>query len=126
MDNALQRKKVESFRDLIAWQRAVDVAAAIQRATLNFPQREVYGLCSQMTRAAYSISSNIAEGQGKSSKREFVHFLGHARGSLFEVQSQVYVAVRLGYLTKEQAEPLIALTDENGRLINGLIRSINV
>ena len=79
-----------------------------------------------MTRAAYSISSNIAEGQGKSTKREFVHFVGHARGSLFEVQSQVYVAVRLRYLTEEQAKPLIQVTDETGRLINGLIRSINV
>ena len=83
---------VQSFRDLIAWQKAIDLVAEIYEATKGFPKEEIYALTNQLRRAAVSVPSNIAEGQGRFSTSEFRHFLGNARGSLFEVQTQIVFA----------------------------------
>lgn len=92
--------------------------------TAQFPGHEIYGLMSQLRRASVSIPSNIAEGHGRATKGEFIQFLCHARGSLCEVQTQIFIANRLGYITQEQEEAVIARTDELGRILNGLITSI--
>jgi len=112
------------YRDLRIWQEAVDLALVIYRATAQFPKHELYGLTSQMRRAAVSISSNIAEGKGHSSDADFGRFLFHARGSLLELQTQIVIARGLEYLTKEQAGSLTNNTDALGRGLNGLIQAV--
>ncbi len=88
----------ESFRELIAWQKAMALVTDVYRETEAFPSREIYGLTNQVRRAAVSVASNIAEGKGRLSKKEFVQFLANARGSLCEVQTQLEIAKNLGYL----------------------------
>jgi four helix bundle protein len=115
---------LQSYRDLIAWQRAIDLTEAIYRKSDKFPKHEIYGLIAQLRRAATSIPSNIAEGQGRRSTKEFLNFLGIAYGSLCEVETQITLAIRLSYLTKVDADELFQLAAEIGRLINGLTRSL--
>ncbi|MGA9505655.1 MAG: four helix bundle protein, partial [Terriglobales bacterium] len=109
-----------SYRDLRIWQEAVDLALVIYRATAEFPKHELYGLTSQMRRAAVSISSNIAEGKGHSSNGDFGRFLFHARGSLLELQTRIVIARGLEYLRKGQAAELTRTTDDLGGGLNGL------
>ena len=114
-----------SYKDLIAWQIAMDLVLAVYRSTRSFPREEVYGLTSQLGRAAVSVASNIAEGQGRLSKREFHQFLGQARGSLMGVETQIQIAEKLHYLEAEQARSLLAKAAEGGRVLNGLIASMS-
>ena len=113
-----------SYQDLIAWQKAMDLAEAIYQATRCFPKEEQYGLTSLIRRAAVSVPSNIAEGQGRITPGEFKQFLGHARGSLLETETQLLLAGRLNYLSSEQVSHLIKLSAEVGRILNGLLASI--
>ena len=96
----------------------------IYRLSQRFPKDELYGLASQIRRAAVSIPSNIAEGRGKSSKGEFQQFLHHSRGSLAEVETQIIIAQNLGYLDATETEPVMGMIAEVGRLLHGLIASI--
>ena len=96
----------------------------VYRCTQGFPKIETYGLTSQLRRAAVSIPSNIAEGQGRLSTGEFEHFLGNARASLMEVETQVLIAQELGYLDCTKAENLLRATAEVGRILNGLLASL--
>ena len=113
-----------SFRDLRVWQEAMKLASEIYRATAGFPRHEVYGLSQQMRRAAVSVPSNIAEGKGHRSNREFTNFLLHARGSLLELQTQMLIAEDLQYLSKERMQKLGEQADRIARGLNGLINSI--
>jgi len=115
-----------SFRDLRVWQEAMKFAVEIYRVTSAFPRHELYGLSQQMRRASVSVPSNIAEGKGHRSDREFSRFLLHARGSLLEVQTQVMIAQELQYLGSEEAKRLLASADVIGRSLNSLINSMNV
>jgi four helix bundle protein len=92
---------IKSHRDLIAWQKAMTLAEVVYDCTRNFPREEIYGLMSQIRRCAVSIPANIAEGQGRRSKKEFQQFLGHARGSLLELDTHLELALRFGYLNSE-------------------------
>lgn len=113
-----------TYRDLIVWQQAMTLAEQVYRHTTHFPSDERFVLTSQMRRAAVSIPSNIAEGQGRrSSDEEMIRFLKIALGSLCELQTQIDLSTRLGLLTPEQARTIGPATDEVGRLLNGLIRS---
>jgi len=114
----------DSHRDLIAWQKAMALVTDIYRVTESFPDREIYGLTNQVRRAAVSVPSNIAEGKGRLSKKEFVQFLAKARGSLLEAQTQLEIAYNLGFLQKKDFEQLDAKAAEAGRVINGLIAKI--
>lgn len=116
--------KVESYRKLVAWQKGMELVTEIYKATQVFPRTEIYGLTSQMRRAAVSIPSNVAEGQGRATKGEFHHFLGNARGSLFELQTQIYAAESLTFMATDVRDTLIAKTDELGRILNGLMKSL--
>ena len=98
MSAAIQ-PQIKSHRDLIAWQKAMDLVVLIYQSTAGFPKYELYGVTSQMRRAAASIPANIAEGQGRRSKSEFGQFLGNARGSLLELDTHLELALRLNYLT---------------------------
>ena len=113
-----------SYRDLIAWQKAMDLVEEIYRATRGFPKDEIYGLTSQLRRAVVSVPSNIAEGQGRLTPGEFRQFLGHARGSLLETETQVLLAGRLHYIPPDETSRLLKLSEEVGRILNGLIGSI--
>ena len=110
-----------SFQDLRIWRESMDLAVQIYQATSGFPRHETYGLISQMRRAAVSVPSNIAEGKGHRSDPEFVHFLFHARGSLLELQTQLFIARRLDYLSEEKADQLCRSGDRIARGLNALI-----
>jgi len=114
----------ESYRDLIAWRKAMELVTEIHGSTRAFPQDERYGLTNQLRRAAVSVPSNIAEGQARFSRKEFHHFLSHARGSLVEIETQLMIAQNLGYLPTKQVKALLDRTTELGRVLNGLIASI--
>jgi four helix bundle protein len=96
----------------------------VYRCTQAFPKIETYGLTSQLRRAAVSVPSNIAEGQARLSTGEFKQFLGNARGSLMEVETQILIARDLGYLENDQSESLLAAASEVGRILNGLLTSL--
>lgn len=109
------------FRNLIVWKKSRMLAVQIYALSETFPQREIFGLSDQMRRAAVSISSNIAEGYGRQSDLEFMHFLHIARGSLFELRSQLYIAEDLGYVSEQQNEPIQALCEEISKMIAKLV-----
>ncbi len=117
-------RKVKTFRDLVVWQKALDLAEAVYVVSRRFPKEEIYGITSQMRQAAVSIASNIAEGHGQHSRREFFHFLGIARGSLAELQTHVILAARLGMLDDDNRLNLETRLAEVGRLLNGLRKAI--
>lgn len=114
----------DSFRDLVVWQKAMELVTAIYRATDSFPAREKYGLTNQLCRAAVAIPSDIAEGKGRISKKEYVQMLARARGSSYEVQTQLEIAFNLTFLNADTFEILAARAAEVGCLLNGLIAKI--
>ncbi len=101
------------------------LTAEIYKATVAFPRHELYGLSQQIRGAAVSVPSNIAEGKGHRSDKEFVHFLLHARGSLLELQTQVLIAEELQYIRKEEGIRLLKLAEGVGRALSGLINSMS-
>jgi four helix bundle protein len=117
-------KSVTSYQDLVAWQISIELVTEIYKISRQFPKEELFSLTSQIRRAAVSIPSNIAEGRGKSSKGEFQHFLYHARGSLNEVETQLIIAINLGYLEKQEIAHIHGLITRVGRLLHGLISAI--
>ncbi|MGB1561713.1 MAG: four helix bundle protein [Sinimarinibacterium flocculans] len=112
------------YEKLLAWQKAMDLVQLCYALSQAFPADERFGLTAQLRRAAVSIPSNIAEGQGRLSKGEFKQFLGNARGSLFEAETQVYLASSMGLLSEKQREQFFELSAEVARLLNGLIASL--
>jgi four helix bundle protein len=110
-----------NYEDLRVWRPAMDLVLETYRTTSSFPKQEIYGLTSQMRRAAVSVPSNIAEGKGRFSRKELLQFLFHARGSLLELQTQITIARELGFLAAAEGEKLTALASEIGRLLNGLV-----
>lgn len=112
-----------SYQDLIAWQKAMSLVVDVYRATKSFPKEELFGLTSQMRRAAVSVPSNIAEGHGRLTNRDRMHFVATARGSLLELETQVRIAVSLSYLDPKVARMLLDSSTELGRIVNGLLKS---
>jgi len=115
----------KSFRDLIVWQRAVDMTVSVYELTENFPRKEIYGLTSQLRRAAVSVASNIAEGAGRGSKKEFRQFLNTARGSNCELQTQLIIVSRLNLAVRRDIETTESMSHEVGRMLNGLLQSLS-
>jgi four helix bundle protein len=116
---------MRSFRDLLVWQKASALAVDIYRVTRAWPREEIYGLTSQVRRAAISIVSNIAEGEGRQSAAEFARFLRIAHGSLREIEAQVFIAMKLDYLTSEEFDRLDQCCVEVGKMLNGLINTVS-
>ncbi len=106
------------------WKQSVDLALEIYRYTQNFPKHELYGLTSQLRRAAVSVPSNIAEGKGRSSDKELILFLHHSRGSLLELETQVFIASELAYIEESQAKRLLRQVENLARALNALINSL--
>jgi four helix bundle protein len=113
------------YRELFAWQKAMDLVVDVYRLTRSFPREELYGLTNQVRRAAVSIPSNIAEGQGRGIGQAFAHHLRIANGSLQELETQVLIAERLGYTGEGVVGPLMDKSAEVGRVIGGLLRSLS-
>ena len=112
------------YRELIAWQKAMRLVSRVYELSDHFPADEKFGLTSQIRRAAISVPSNVAEGQGRDSTKEFVRHLSIAYGSLMEVETQILIGVDLKYLDDETAEVFLQESAEAGRIINGLMRSL--
>jgi four helix bundle protein len=115
---------VRHYIDLIAWQKAIDLVMRVYEATNGFPPSERFGLTNQLRRAAVSVPSNIAEGQGRHTTRDFLRCLSIASGSLQELETQLIIAHRLNYLEQRSQTGLFSLTSEVARLINGLANSL--
>lgn len=114
-----------TYRELLVWQKAKHLATLVYRATEDFPRSEIFGLTSQIRRAAISIPSNIAEGQGRLTKGEFRHFLGQARGSILELETQLGIAHDLGYLQQQGHQTLDSHTFQVLGFLNRLIESLS-
>jgi four helix bundle protein len=114
----------KSYRELIVWQKAMALARQAYALSQGLPKNEAYGLLTQIRRAAVSVPSNIAEGHGRLTDSQFRHFLGNARGSLYEMQTQLELAGDLGYLDEKLVTELMEQGWEVARLINGLISSL--
>jgi four helix bundle protein len=112
------------YRDLKVWRLAMELAEDVYKLCTGFPKQEVYGLTSQLQRAVVSIPSNIAEGQARNSNKEFNHFLGIARGSLAELETQIMLAQRLDYLTTEKTNSALEKAEEIGKMLKGLQKTI--
>jgi four helix bundle protein len=115
---------VKHYQELIVWQKAMDCVELVYRSSQGFPKEEMFGLTCQVRRAAVSVPSNIAEGQGRKTTREFLQFLSIARGSLQETETQTLIAERLGYISAEKRAEILNLSSEVGRLLSGLINSL--
>jgi four helix bundle protein len=114
----------QHFKDLVVWQKAMEMVTVVYKVTDNFPKREVYSLTDQIRRAAVSVPSNIAEGQAHHNNRELLHFLRHSSGSLAELETQIGIAGRLGYVDAASTAEILQRVNEVGRILNGLISSI--
>lgn len=115
---------IKSYKDLVAWQLAVEVSLRVYEITAHFRDGERYGLSNQLRRAAVSIPSNIAEGYGRGTPAEYIRFLRVSRGSLNEVETQLIIAMRLGYLSADRYTEFEQQLNECGRVLAGLLRSI--
>ena len=115
----------QNYKDLVVWQKAIELAKIIYQLTKDFPAEERFGLVSQMRRAAVSIPSNIAEGQARRTTPEFIQFISHAEGSAAELDTQIILSVELKFCEKETALPLYELLDEVRRMLNALRRKLS-
>ena len=114
-----------NYQDLRVWQQAMALAARVYRTTDKFPKHELYGLVSQTRRAAVSVASNIAEGKGHRSDREFLHFLYYARGSLFELETQILLSQQLQYISEAETADVKQLITPVAKSLTGLINSLD-
>ncbi|MEJ2672837.1 MAG: four helix bundle protein [Deltaproteobacteria bacterium] len=110
---------VQSYRDLVVWQKAMDLVIEVYRASQSFSKEELFGLKSQIRRVAVSLPSNIAEGHQRLSRKEYRYFLSNTRGSLAELETQVIIASKLEYFTAAESKNLLTLSAEVGRVLNG-------
>jgi len=115
----------QAYQDLMVWQRAIEMTVSTYEATRSFPREEMYGLTSQLRRAAVSVASNIAEGRGRISQGEFRQFLGLAQGSNYEVQTQLLVAKRLFMGEPELLRKAENLSIEVGKMLSAFIASLS-
>ena len=116
--------KINSYRDLLVWQKGLELAYLLYEITRLFPQEERFGLISQIRRAAVSVPSNIAEGQAKYGKKEFIRYLYIAKGSLAELDTQCLIARKLGYVEEPQIKPILLQIDELQRMLYSLIEKL--
>ena len=121
----MRMQKIESYKDLEVWQRGIDLVEMVYSVTKMFPDEERFGLTNQLRRAAISVPSNIAEGWGRNSRKDYLRFLAIARGSLHEVQTQITIAGRVDYLDSDQERTLQDHTETLSRQLLSLMRSLN-
>ena len=115
---------IKHYRELLVWQKAMDLATSVHPIALAFPKTEVFALTSQINRSATSIPSNIAEGNGRRTTGEYIHFLGIAKGSLNELETQITLACRYDYISDLIHDQLLEQSAEVGRMLNGLLDAL--
>ncbi len=118
--------KINSYKDLIAWQKAVALVSDIYKVTESFPESEKFGMLSQLRRAAVSVPANIAEGWGRENTKNYLQFLRISRASLYEVETLLIIANNLEYLTENKKQEMFDKTEEVAKIINGLIKSLKI
>jgi len=116
---------VKNYTELIVWQKAMDLTVMVYKITKILPKEEIYSLTNQMRRAAVSVPSNIAEGQARNSTKEFIHFLGIAQGSIAELETQLLVCNKIGYLSDSDIMDPMSLAKETVKMLNGLISKLS-
>jgi len=116
--------EVRSYKDLVAWQKSMDLVTAVYRASQGFPKEEIFGLVSQIRRSAVSVPSNIAEGHARTSRKEFQYCLSNARGSLGALETQLSIAHQLAYIDETAINQLLDRLGEVGRILNGLLAAL--
>ena len=117
---------MKSYKELIVWQKSMDLTSAVYKISLDFPKEEKFGLTQQIRRCILSVPSNIAEGFGRHYSKEFLRFLLIARGSLYEFQTQIYLVESMGFLRKDITDKIDQNSNEIEKLLNGLIKKIRV
>ena len=117
--------EIQNYQDLIVWQKSMDMVEIVYNLTGKFPRQELYGLTNQLRRAAVSVPSNIAEGHTRKSRAEYLNFLSIAQDSRAEVETQMLIAQRLGYVTSDETAPVLSLLNEINRMISAIKRRLN-
>ena len=117
---------LKSYKDFTVWQKAMELVEEVYKLVKVLPKSETYVLSDQMRRAAISIPSNIAEGQGRNNKREFVNFLSFAKGSQRELETQLQICVRVGYMNESDIAVAMMLCEEVGKMLSSLVKSLKV
>ena len=116
---------LQSYKEFMVWQKSIDLAVEVYRLVKILPKTETYTLSDQMRRAVISIPSNIAEGQGRNSTREFIKFLAIARGSQCEIETQLQLCNRIGYLQEDETKTALNLCEEISKMLNSLIKKLS-
>ncbi|MCR4965696.1 MAG: four helix bundle protein [Bacteroidales bacterium] len=116
--------KIQSYKELIVWQKAMDMVANVYKLTQDLPKEELFALTSQIRRAAISVPSNIAEGYGRQSKKEYLHFLSVANGSVCEIETQLLLCAKIGYLSEESIKETLQTLSEIGKMIFSIRQKI--
>lgn len=116
---------VNSFRDLIVWQKSYDLCLMVYKTTKDFPRSEDFGLSSQLRRSSVSVPSNIAEGYNRKNRKEYIQFLYIAHGSLGELQTQLLISHDIGYCPESEFNEMYALSEEVGKMLRRLIETLN-
>ena len=122
--NGAMEKKPQNYKDLVVWQKGIELAKIVYRLSAKFPGEEKFGLVAQIRRAAISIPSNIAEGQARHTTGEFIQFISHAEGSVAELSTQLILATELQFSSSDDAEAALELTEHLRRMLNGLRRKL--
>jgi len=120
------KKKIESYRDLEVWKKGVRFSIEVYKVTDRFPDAERFGITNQLRRASASISANIAEGYGRETKKNYIQFLRIARGSLNETETFLYISFGLKYIDRETLNRILEKSAEIGKMLNSLIKKLNV
>jgi four helix bundle protein len=115
---------IQDFRDLVVWQRSIDLAEEVYKVTRRFPKEELFGMTAQVRKSSVSVSSNIAEGSGRATTKDLLNFLSTARGSLRETQSLLILSQRLRFLTQAQLQRAFELIQETGKMLTSLRRKL--
>lgn len=118
------KPRIRSYKDLLVWQKSIGLVKRVYQLTQTFPDAEKFGLISQMRRAAVSIPSNIAEGQARHTPKEFVHFISNAEGSVAELETQVILAIELGFCSQLSAQEITQITTELSKMLDSLRRRL--
>jgi four helix bundle protein len=117
-------KEIESYKDLIVWQKGIEIVNEIYIVTKHFPVHELYGLTSQIKRAAISVPANIAEGWGRGTTKNYIQFLEISRGSLFELETLIIISTNLNFITQDKCNEICKKVNETGRMLNALITKL--
>ena len=122
----MENRKIESYKDLIVWQKGIELVNDVYAVTKSFPKDELFGLTNQMRRASVSIPANIAEGWGRKSTKNYIQFLRISRGSLFEIETLFVIARNQNYIDEEVKSSVTGKIDELGKMLNKLLHSLDV